>query len=197
MNLPKQQAAAGRWTTEVQEIVGKQLQTRWKEVEAQLRDMLESNSAHVQQFAASLQQSESEHQQLHIAIEGRLQLDARHGTTNLKRGTPDRKRGFRDWGTTRMHSQGRDSCPTYWTSEHEATLSSRMLSVDTGRPIVDAEPEVLLIHRHRGMTQPTSPRTTTRRTWFTSRDPWLVACSEAMKPVRWNLMVRTSLIMQR
>ena len=53
----------------------KQFLTRWGEAEG-LWDMRESNSAQAQQLAESLQQSELEHQQLHIANEKRLQLEA-------------------------------------------------------------------------------------------------------------------------
>ena len=61
---------------EVQEAMDKQFQTRWRQTEAKLRDMSESNSAQVQILAASLRESELEHQQLHTANERRLQLEA-------------------------------------------------------------------------------------------------------------------------
>ena len=49
----------------------------WREAEAKLRDMCESNSAQAQQLAASLQRSELEHWQLHTANERRLQFEAK------------------------------------------------------------------------------------------------------------------------
>ena len=54
----------------------KEFQTRWRQADAQLKNMYESNSAQVQQRAVRQQRSELEHQQLHIANEQRLHLEA-------------------------------------------------------------------------------------------------------------------------
>ena len=75
--LVREFAEAARRTTEVQKTMDNQFQTQWKKkTEAHLRDMRESNSAQVQQLAASLQQSKWERQQLHIAHERCLRLEA-------------------------------------------------------------------------------------------------------------------------
>ena len=51
----REPAEAAQKTNEVQKTMDKQFQTRWRETEAQLRDVYESNSAQAQQLAASLQ----------------------------------------------------------------------------------------------------------------------------------------------
>ena len=62
--------------TEVQETMDKQLQARWRQTEAEPRDLCKSNSAQVQSLAAKLHENELENQQLHTAQERQLQLEA-------------------------------------------------------------------------------------------------------------------------
>ena len=54
----------------------KQFQTRWRQAEAELRDLCKSNSAQVQFLATKLQETQLEHQQLCTAQERQLQLEA-------------------------------------------------------------------------------------------------------------------------
>ena len=54
----------------------KQYRTHWKETEARIRDMQESNSAQAQQLAENPRCSQLERQELHVANETRLQLEA-------------------------------------------------------------------------------------------------------------------------
>ena len=49
---------------------------KWREAEADLRDLCQSNSAQAQSFASKLQETNLEHQQLHTAQERQLQLEA-------------------------------------------------------------------------------------------------------------------------
>ena len=56
--LVKESAEAAHRTTEVQEAMDKQFQVRWRQAEADLWDMCDSNSAQVQILAASLRKSE-------------------------------------------------------------------------------------------------------------------------------------------
>ena len=74
--LHKQSAEATHITTEVQEAMDKRFQARWRQAEAELRDVCESNSAQVQTLAARLRESELEHFQLHTANERQSQLEA-------------------------------------------------------------------------------------------------------------------------
>ena len=52
--LARESAETAQQTNEVQETMDKQFQAQWREAEAQLKDMWESNSAQAQQLAASL-----------------------------------------------------------------------------------------------------------------------------------------------
>ena len=52
---------------EVQEAMDKQFQVRWRQAEAELRDLCQSNSVQILIFAARVRESELEHQQLHTA----------------------------------------------------------------------------------------------------------------------------------
>ena len=56
--LVKESAEAAQRATEVQETMDKQFQARWRQAEAQLRDMCEFNSAQVQQLAEVLHKSD-------------------------------------------------------------------------------------------------------------------------------------------
>ena len=73
--LCQESAEAAQRATDVQEAVEK-VQARWRQVEAELRDLRQSNSAQVQNLAARLRESELEHHQPRTAKEGQLQLEA-------------------------------------------------------------------------------------------------------------------------
>ena len=72
----RESAEAAHRAAEVQKTMDKQLQIRWRQAEAELRNLCESNTAQVQTFAARLRESELEHQQLHTANERQMQLEA-------------------------------------------------------------------------------------------------------------------------
>ena len=67
--LCQESAQAAQHATEVQEAMDKQFQTRWRQTEAELRDLCESNSSQAQTLAAKLQETQLEHQQLYTAQE--------------------------------------------------------------------------------------------------------------------------------
>ena len=62
--------------TETQQAMHKQDQARWRQAEAEIRDLCRSNSAQVQTLADHLREKELEHQQRHTAQERQLQLEA-------------------------------------------------------------------------------------------------------------------------
>ena len=71
--LVEKPAETAQRATEVQEAMDKQFQTRWRQAEAQLQYMCESNNAQAQQLAKNLHKSELEHRQVCTANERRLQ----------------------------------------------------------------------------------------------------------------------------
>ena len=74
--LCRESAEAAQRTTEVQKTMDKRFQTRWRQAEAELRDLRESNSAEAQTLAVRLREIELEHQQPHTANERHMQLEA-------------------------------------------------------------------------------------------------------------------------
>ena len=60
----RESTEAAHRATEVQKTMDKQFQARWRQAEAELRDLCKSNSAQVQSLAAKLHEDELEHQQL-------------------------------------------------------------------------------------------------------------------------------------
>ena len=165
--LVKESAEAAQKATEVQEAIDKQFQARWRQAEAQPRDMCESNSAQLQQLADRLHnKSELEHQQLHTANERRLQLE----TQALKVSQDMEQQRSRSATTTgpisstagpnesileaTVVSKGRLEAETHALhtelanmaekSELQTTLSAKMISLESPRPTVEVEPENLL-----------------------------------------------------
>ena len=74
--LCRESAQAAQHATETQEAMDKQYQARWRQAEAEFRDLCQSNSAQVQSLASKLQETQLEHQQLYIEQERQLQLEA-------------------------------------------------------------------------------------------------------------------------
>ena len=170
--LVRESAEAARKTTEAQEATDKKLQARWREAEDQLRDMHESNNAQVQQLAESLQQNELEHQHLHTASERdackleakalRMSQDTQHQALSMVHQVEEEVQRLRDHtGAQPDHLKAqwkKQVCQaaTYKAETHalhtdlpekselQATLSAKMISVDTSRPSAESEPEVLL-----------------------------------------------------
>ena len=152
----------------------KQFQAHWRQAEAELRDMCEFNSAQAQILAASLRESELEHQQLHTAIERRLQLEAQAlrrsqdleqealSITRQREAEVQQLQDKTDAQPQLLKEQWRQQmsqAATYKAeihalhteianmaekSELQATLSAKMCSTDGSRPVVEAEPGKLL-----------------------------------------------------
>ena len=76
---------AARRTTEVQKTMAKQFQFRWREAEAQLRDMHESNSA--QQTLRMSQ--DMEHQALSMAHQREQEIQRTQGSISSSSGSPE------------------------------------------------------------------------------------------------------------
>ena len=74
--LCRESAQATQQATEIQEAMDKQYQARWRQAEAELRDLCSSNSAQAQALASKLQETQLERQQLYSAQERQLQLEA-------------------------------------------------------------------------------------------------------------------------
>ena len=74
--LCRESAQAAQHATEAQEAMDEQYQARWRQAEAELRDLCKSNSAQAQSLASKLQETQLEHQQLYSAQERQLQLEA-------------------------------------------------------------------------------------------------------------------------
>ena len=74
--LCRESAQAAQYATEAQEAMDQQYQARWRQAEAELRDLCTSNSAQAQSLASKLQETQLEHQELDTAQERQLQLEA-------------------------------------------------------------------------------------------------------------------------
>ena len=74
--LCRESAEAAHCATEIQKTMDKQFQIRWRQAEAELRNLCKSNSAQEQSLAVTLRENELEHQQLHTAQERQMQLEA-------------------------------------------------------------------------------------------------------------------------
>ena len=171
--LVKESAEPAQRTNEMQKTMDKQQsQARWRQTEAQFRDMYESNSAQVQQFADSLFKSELKHKQLHIANEIRLQLEAQ--TLRMSHAMEQQILSIaREFETQQLQDksasqpqllkgqwkQQMSQTATYKAEIHalrtelanlterpelQATLSAKMCSIKSPRLIIGAAPENLL-----------------------------------------------------
>ena len=74
--LCRESAQVAQQATEAQEAMDQHYKAKWRQAEAALRDLCQSNSAQVQSLASKLQETHLEHQQLHTAQERQLQLEA-------------------------------------------------------------------------------------------------------------------------
>ena len=74
--LCRESAQVAQQATEAQEAMDQHHKTRWRQAEADLRDLCQSNSAQAQSLASKLKETQLEHQQLHTAQERQLQLEA-------------------------------------------------------------------------------------------------------------------------
>ena len=76
MSRKSENALAAQQTTETQEAMDQHYKAKWRQAEADLRDLCQSNSTQVQPLASKLQETNLKHQQLHTAQERQLQLEA-------------------------------------------------------------------------------------------------------------------------
>ena len=74
--LAHQVRAEAQQATEAQEAMDQHDKAKWRQGEADLRDLCQSNSAQAQSLASKLQETNLDHQQLHTAQERQLQLEA-------------------------------------------------------------------------------------------------------------------------
>ena len=73
--LCRESAQAARQATEAQEAMD-QYKAKWRQAEADLEALCQSNSAHLQSLAANLQETSMEHHELYTAQERQLRLKA-------------------------------------------------------------------------------------------------------------------------
>ena len=74
--LYRESAQVAQQATEAHEAMDQHYKVRWRQAEADLRDLCQSNSAQAQSLASKLQETHLEHQQLYTAQERQLQLEA-------------------------------------------------------------------------------------------------------------------------
>ena len=74
--LCRESAQMAQDATEAREAMDQQYKAKWQQTESDLKAICQSNSAQVQFFASKMHETNVEHQQLHDAQEGRIQLEA-------------------------------------------------------------------------------------------------------------------------
>ena len=74
--LCRESAQAAHQATEAQEAMDQHYQAKWRQAEADLKALCQSNSAQAQSPASKLQETNLEHQQLHTVQERQLQIEA-------------------------------------------------------------------------------------------------------------------------
>ena len=74
--LCRESAQVAQQATEAQEAMDQHYKAKWRQAEADLRALCQSNSAQVQSLASKLHETNEEHQQLHTAHERQLRLEA-------------------------------------------------------------------------------------------------------------------------
>ena len=74
--LCRESAQAAQQATEAQEAMDQHYKAKWRQAEADLKALCQSNSAQVQSLAAKLQETNLEHHELHTAQERQLRLEA-------------------------------------------------------------------------------------------------------------------------
>ena len=74
--LCRESAHLAHQATEAQEAMDQHYKAKWQQAETDLKTLCKSNSAQAQSFASKMHETNAEHQQLHDAQEGRIQLEA-------------------------------------------------------------------------------------------------------------------------
>ena len=74
--LCRESAQAAQQATEAQEAMDQHYKAKWRQAEADLKALCQSNSAQVQSLASKLHETNVEHQELHTAHERQLRLEA-------------------------------------------------------------------------------------------------------------------------
>ena len=74
--LCREGAQAAQQATEAQEAMDQHYKAKWRQAEADLKALCQSNSAQVQSLASKLHETNIEHQELHTAQERQLRLEA-------------------------------------------------------------------------------------------------------------------------
>ena len=74
--LCRESAQAAQQATEAQEAMDQHYKAKWRQAEADLQALCQSNSAQVQSLAAKLQETNLEHHELYTAQERQLRLEA-------------------------------------------------------------------------------------------------------------------------
>ena len=74
--LCRESAQAAHQATEAQEAMDQHYKAKWRQAEADLQALCQSNSAQVQSLASKLQEANLEHQELYTAQERQLRLEA-------------------------------------------------------------------------------------------------------------------------
>ena len=74
--LCRESAQTAHQATETQEAMDQQYKAKWRQAEADLKTLCQSNSAQVQSLASKLQETNLEHHELYAAQERQLQLEA-------------------------------------------------------------------------------------------------------------------------
>ena len=74
--LCRESAQAAQQATEAQEAMDQHYKAKWRQAEADLKALCQSNSAQVQSLASKLHETNLEHQELHTAHERQLRLEA-------------------------------------------------------------------------------------------------------------------------
>ena len=74
--LCRESAQAAHQATEAQEAMDQHYKAKWRQAEADLKALCQSNSAQVQSLAAKLQETNLEHHELYTAQERQLRLEA-------------------------------------------------------------------------------------------------------------------------
>ena len=74
--LCRESAQAAQQATEAQEAMDQHYKAKWRQAEAYLRALCQSNSAQAQSLASKLHETNIEHQELHTAQERQLRLEA-------------------------------------------------------------------------------------------------------------------------
>ena len=122
--LPRKCPNRKKKTTETQEAMDQHEKTKWRQTEADLKALCQSNSAQVQSLAAKLQETNLEHHELYIAQERQLRLKAQ----------------------VLRQAQEQEQQAAHMTQEHE-------LAVQEFRRQAEEQPELHKVLRRRQLSQ--------------------------------------------